>query len=172
MKQSYAFLARAGIANSARIFSGGSQLVSPFNCKILSVLVLFVALAICPAASALNEGEPEPSATAAAVLDKYNRTGEFQSCLNLRRIAQIKPLDAQYFLIRANGGARYLNIVTRGCRGAARNRNRIQYTTSTGRLCRNEIINVIDNTSGIFAGSCGLGSFERLEKKEKPKADE
>ncbi|MEL6113459.1 MAG: hypothetical protein AAFR20_11715, partial [Pseudomonadota bacterium] len=141
-----------------------------FSIKFLSACILFVLSAAVPLTAAFADEEPEPSDKAAGVLDQYERTGEFQSCLNLRRIAQIKPLDAHYFLVRVNGGRRYLNIVTNGCRGAARSSNRIQYTTSTGRLCRNEIINVVDNTTGVLSGSCGLGSFERLERKEENEA--
>lgn len=108
---------------------------------------------------------PVPSARAAKVLDKYNRTGETVTCLNLRRINQIRPLDDRHFLVSLGSGTHYLNIVSKACRGASRSNNRIQYTTSIGQLCQNEIINVIDNTSGIFMGSCGLGAFEKLEKK-------
>ncbi|WP_425409096.1 DUF6491 family protein [Hyphococcus sp.] len=108
----------------------------------------------------------EMSERVAERLSKFTATGETETCLSLSRIRSITPLDERHFLVEANVGDYYLNRVSGSCFGAARPGNRIQYTVSGGQLCRNEIINVVDNTSGIPGGSCGLGSYERLEKVE------
>ena len=67
--------------------------------------------------------------------------------------------------MRVGSSRYYLNEIPGRCTGAGRFNNRLQYTTSINQLCRNEIINVIDNATGAVMGACGLGSFERLEKK-------
>ena len=117
---------------------------------------------------AADDDKPDPTEDAAEVLDGFVRTGEMRRCLGLRQIREIRPLDDHYFLVRVGVADFYLNQVRGRCRGAARGSNRIQYTTSLAQLCRNELINVVDNLSNIFVGSCSLGSFERLEKKPEP----
>ena len=114
---------------------------------------------------ALADDDGEMSAKVAEELAGFERTGETRNCLSLSRIDQIKPLDDHYFLVRVGVNDYYLNEVRGRCTGAGRFSNRLQYTTSLSQLCRNEIIRVVDNTSGFTVGSCGLGSFERLEKK-------
>lgn len=115
--------------------------------------------------------EPEMSDKAERVMEKYVRTGEMVNCLGIRQISSIKPLDDRYFLVKARGNQYYLNIVSRGCNRASRSNTRIQYTTSSALLCQNEIIRVVENTSDILSGSCGLGKFERLDEKEQPAED-
>ena len=119
-----------------------------------------------------DDDAPEPSAKAAEILAKYDRTGDTRTCLNINRIRQIRALDDHHFLVRANTSKYYLNITSNTCHGASRATNRLQYTTSIAQLCRNQIVRVIDNTTGIFSGSCGLGSFELLEKKVETDEDD
>ena len=105
------------------------------------------------------------SEKAAATLAQYEPTGETESCIGLRNIRSMSPLDEQNFLVKVTGGKVYLNRVSGRCAGADSAFNRLQYKTSINQLCRNEIITVVDNTQGFTVGSCGLGTFERLEKK-------
>lgn len=101
----------------------------------------------------------------AETLSKYERTGEYESCLSLRSIRSMTALDDKHFLVRVGAGKYYLNE-TRRCGGASRAGNRIQYTIrGVSQLCKNEIITIVDNSSGMTVGSCGLNAFERLEEK-------
>ena len=120
-------------------------------------------IALSPAGSMV--AAEEMSDEAAQKLERFEQTGETRSCLGLRRISQITPLDDHLFLVRVGANEYYLNEVNGRCSGASRSFNRLQYKTSIGQLCRNEIIRVVDNSSGISVGSCGLGSFERLQEK-------
>ncbi len=101
----------------------------------------------------------------AGPLGGFVRTGETQNCLSLVAINQIKPLTDELFLVRVGVSKYYLNEVSGSCNGATSSFNRLQYKVSTSSLCRNEIIRIVDNSQGFTVGSCGLGSFERLEAK-------
>ncbi|NOX81661.1 MAG: hypothetical protein GXP06_01450 [Alphaproteobacteria bacterium] len=129
--------------------------------KLIGIAVAAFAGAAC----ASSGGSYEMSEKVSTRLAEFERTGDYQTCLGLRRINQINPLDERNFLVRVGVNQYYLNKVSGNCNGADRSFNRIQYTTSISQLCRNEIISVVDNTSGFFVGSCSLGDFERLEKK-------
>lgn len=102
-------------------------------------------------------------AEADAVLANYTETGETRSCLSLRAIDEIEPLDETRWLITTRGGEAYLNVVSRGCGRAASDFTYLQYSTPTGQLCDNESVRVLDRGADTFAGSCGLGVHQRLE---------
>ena len=102
----------------------------------------------------------------AARLAEFERTGDVDSCLNTSTINQIDAIDERHFLIRQGANRYYLNELRSSCYGAGRGNNRIQYTTSISQLCRNQIIQIVDNSSGFVVGSCGLGDFESVEKTE------
>ena len=117
------------------------------------------------AASCASSGSSyEMSEAVAERLAKYEKTGETETCLSVRRINAITPLDDRNFLVRVGVNDYYLNQPRGRCAGAARFGNRLQYKVHGGSLCRNEIIQVVDNSSGLTGGSCGLGSFEKLEE--------
>ncbi|MHA7872857.1 MAG: DUF6491 family protein [Hyphococcus sp.] len=100
-------------------------------------------------------------------LAEFDRTGETAACLNVAQIRQMTALDERRLLVRASGGQYYLNTTSGRCIGAARPNNRIQYALGgTTQLCRNQIITIVDNALGVVSGSCGLGAFETLERKE------
>ena len=115
-------------------------------------------------ACATTSPREEISAEAAARLAEFERTGEVETCLNIRSINQITALDERHFLVRVGVNQYYLNEIDGRCSGADRAGNRLQYSTSIGQLCRNEIIQVVDNLNGFTVGSCGLSAFEKLEK--------
>lgn len=120
--------------------------------------------AIVLVAGCASAGEPlEMSEEVAERLAEFEATGETRSCIGVTQIRNIDALDESRFLVRAGGGY-YLNEVSGRCNGADRAFNRLQYSTSTGQLCRNEIITIVDNSNGFTVGSCGLGDFQELEK--------
>ena len=134
--------------------------------KFMSAIysALMGVLIICGAQFVGVAQAEEISNAAAKRLAQFERTGEFDSCLPLRSIREIKPLDDTHFLIRVGVRNYYLNVMSGRCSNAARSSYRLQYTTSLSQLCRHEIVKVVDNTSGFTAGSCAFGDFERLEK--------
>jgi hypothetical protein len=127
-------------------------------------------LSIIPAAIAASAGcatapKDELSPEAAAELAKFERTGEMQSCVSIANLNQIKPLSDKLFLVRVGVNDYYLNEVSGRCSGASSSFSHLQYTTSLTQLCRNEIIHVVDTSTGMHLGACGLGSFEKLKQK-------
>ncbi len=124
-----------------------------------------IAAGMLMAGCATGAGYAGPSEKVSTALANYERTGEMTTCLNIGRIDSIKALDERHFLVRTGVNSYYLNEPSAGCNGAGRSNQRIQYVLGNSQLCRNQIVTVVDNTSGIISGSCGLGSFERLEQK-------
>lgn len=126
------------------------------------VSVLFAAML---AGSALyGAAAAKMPAAVADQLAEFDRTGETETCLPMRRISQIKALSDDVFLVRTGVNGYYLNEVKGRCNGATRPSNRIQYSTSLSQLCKLQIITIVENTNGFTVGSCSLGDFERLEK--------
>lgn len=138
--------------------------------KYGAMTVMAVAAAGIAGCASVERAEISPEAEER--LADFERTGEMRTCLNLRAISQIDPLDERHFLVRVGLNDYYLNEISGRCSGAGRFNNRIQYTTSISQLCRNEIITIVDNTTGFTVGSCGLGSFERLIEKRDEEEEE
>jgi len=126
--------------------------------------LLFIGVLALSACASASTAERKTSERAAERLAEFDRTGEITNCLSSGQINSINALDEYNFLVRVGPNKYYLNEVSR-CSGAASSFNRLQYTLHGSQLCRNEIILVVDNSSGFTVGSCGLGSFERLTKK-------
>lgn len=130
----------------------------------MSRSLLFTGVLALGACASASTAESKTSERAAERLAEFDRTGEVTNCLSTRQINSITALDDYHFLVRVGLNKYYLNEVSR-CSGAASNFNRLQYNLHGSQLCRNEIIRVVDNSSGFTVGSCGLGGFERLTKK-------
>lgn len=103
--------------------------------------------------------------SAAAKLAEFDRTGETVTCISTTRIDSIQAVDEKTLLIKAGPNAYYVSDLKSRCSGATSGFNRFEYTTTTAQLCRNEIIRIVDNTTGFTSGSCGMGSLEKLVKK-------
>lgn len=127
-------------------------------------LALPAVLTVAGCATA-GDNSAEISDRAAARLAEFERTGDVETCLNVSRITQMTALDERHLLVRSGVNDYYLNEISGRCANADRISYRLQYTVSAGQLCRNDIVQVVDNSSGIIAGSCGLSGFEKLEKK-------
>lgn len=98
----------------------------------------------------------------AEALPNYERTGETETCLSVVRIDEIDPVTDRLWLVETRGGEVYLNQVSPGCNGAASTFTYLSYEIPGTQLCRGEIIRVVEQTSDITRGSCGLGEYERL----------
>ncbi len=135
------------------------------NITIAAALAAFACLGCASVQASGEQARDDMSEKTAARLANYEETGETVSCLNVTRIRSIDALDDKRFLVTATGGDYYLNETSGRCSGAGRFGNALQYTISGGSLCRNQIIDVIDSSTGMTVGACGLGSFEKLNKK-------
>lgn len=108
--------------------------------------------------------------SAAAKYAQYERTGEVTSCMNLRRINSIDAVDERTLLIRSGMNDYYVSDLSSRCTGSTSTFNRFEIRSTIGNLCRNDIINIVDNNTGLLSGSCGMGSFEKLTKKKAEEA--
>lgn len=126
-----------------------------------SAILSLVLLAGC----ASTVEEPVDDA-AAEKLAGFERTGDITTCLSVSRISTITAVDERTLLIKAGVDDYYVSDLETDCNGATRNSTRFEYSTSAAQLCRNEIIRIVDNGQGFLVGSCGMGSFEKLRRKE------
>ncbi len=126
--------------------------------RVLIIAAAAVALAAC----ASSGGEPV-DARNAATLAGLKKTGEKADCLMITSLSSLQGVDERTLLARVGVSQYYVNKVNGRCMGVTRAASRIQYQTTIARLCRNDIIDVIDNVNGFLMGSCSLGTFERLE---------
>ena len=91
--------------------------------------------------------------------DKY--LGERKMCLETARIKETRILDDHTILLETYGGAVYISRLPAPCVGL-RIANGFSYTTSISKLCKQDIIEVVEQ--GRFGGSkCGLGEFIRIK---------
>ncbi len=123
---------------------------------------LIAASAVALAACASTGGEPVDAGNA-ATLAGLKKTGEKSDCLMLTNLSSLQGVDERTLLARVGVSQYYVNKLNGRCSGVTRSSTRIQYRTTISRLCRNDIIDIIDNQAGFLTGSCSLGSFERLE---------
>jgi hypothetical protein len=117
-----------------------------------------VASGVLAMVSVAAAGRPDSSA-----LDGFDRTGETVNCLDLRS-TDITPVDESTFLFRV-GGNYYVNNTRGACHDADSNFTRIDISMFGTQLCSGEILKIVDQSSGMFKGSCSLNSFEKLTKK-------
>jgi hypothetical protein len=110
-------------------------------------------------ASVAMAGRPD-----SAALDGFERTGETVSCVSLRSV-DITPVDESTFLFSV-GGIYYVNETDGACHDADSNFTRIDISMFGSQLCTGEILKIVNQSSGMFKGSCSLGAFEKLVKKE------
>lgn len=104
----------------------------------------------------------EPSQRAAERLAQFEQTGESRTCLSMSRISSIRPLDDSYFLVEVRGSGTWLTTMRGRCNQAASPFTYIQYSVPASQLCRGDIVQVVDSSTQMFAGSCSFGDFERL----------
>jgi hypothetical protein len=129
----------------------------------ISALVASAALSACASGPAESRASAQ-SAEADAILAEYQATGETRTCVPVRSIDQIDPLDESRWLVTLRNGETYLNEVSRGCSQAASDFTYLQYSISTGSLCSIDIVRVLDRGTDTVAGSCALNEFQALER--------
>ncbi|WP_417592616.1 hypothetical protein [Parasphingorhabdus sp.] len=125
-------------------------------------LLLTIPAAILLAAPAMSEEKITLTEKQQAMLDKRleGRTaGEPKSCIssNDQRNMTVISDDLLLFSSSRNAKTIYVNKPYGGCRNA--DRNILVYRRSTAALCRGDIIQLVDNASGMTVGSCAFGEF-------------
>lgn len=112
-----------------------------------------------PLTSALAADKPAPE------LEKYNRTGQYETCLTSHRIRETRILNDKQILVTMNGGDAYL-AEPKSCPGLSKGLA-LSYDATIDQLCNTTIIHLLDTSSPVPArGSCGIERFEKLEKKQ------
>lgn len=113
------------------------------------------------AATAAFGGEKAKEETALA---KYKQTGERVDCISSFGSAdQMTPIDETQILFRA-GSRHYLNRLIGRCNNLDSPFYYIRREAWGSQICKNDRLTVVDSSSGMTAGFCRLGEFERLER--------
>jgi hypothetical protein len=124
-------------------------------------------LGVC-AAALLAAGSALASETAGEepdALSGFVETGETVNCVSMRSTS-IDPIDEDRLLFKVGG--RYFVNETRGaCERADSTFFRLEARLFSPQACAGDILNVVNNQSGFFAGACSLGEFRALKKKPK-----
>ncbi len=118
--------------------------------------VLFFVLAAGGIASA---GVPD-----SAALERFNETGDSVKCVNMRSV-DITAVNDSTFLFKVGTNDYYVNRTRDACNGASSNFTRMEVRLFGTQLCNGETLNVVEQQSGIYRGSCSLGDFQKLQKR-------
>ena len=84
--------------------------------------------------------------------------GPPQACLSILSANDMRVVDENTILY-FNGSRIYRNDPPGGCPGIGRPGNAMVTRPFGSQLCRGDIVQVVDTSSGIFAGSCAMGDF-------------
>jgi uncharacterized protein DUF6491 len=112
-----------------------------------------------------------PLLAGASVLGQDDQEGAFdrtpQDCITVTRIDQVEAVDDQNLLFKLRGHNVYRNTLPSKCPNLARE-NRIAYETRTSRLCKVDLITVLESYGvGFRPGfTCRLGAFVPLSPAE------
>lgn len=100
-----------------------------------------------------------PRATADLIARLGGRiVGPPQSCLPSRRAGNMHVVD-EYTVLYRDGATIWRNDPPGGCNGLGRSGSAMVSRTIGAQLCRGDIVQIVDNTSGFNSGSCVLGDF-------------
>ncbi len=123
-------------------------------------LLAAVALAVTPVLAlpaAAQTGKTAAAEASIARLVEGRTPGKPVSCINLRDIRSTEIVEDTAIVYRMNNGTLFVN---RPGSGTILDRDDILVTRTIGtRLCRPDIINLIDRGSRMPSGSIALGDF-------------
>jgi hypothetical protein len=123
--------------------------------RILPFLPLLL-VAGCTAEPPAAASESDAARLAAAL--EGRTAGPPVSCVNQQSLRGNRSIGEGAILFDGPGGTIYVNRPPAGCPRIDAGRTLVTRTT-TGQLCRGDIVNVVDVPSGTEYGSCGLGDF-------------
>mgnify|MGYP005846250155 CR=1 FL=1 len=133
---------------------------------------LFAGLLLLTACETAKDADPAQSDQVSAAeaepakktrLDDFTMTGEVKNCLSLARIDRSDVIDDQTIIFEMKGKDYYVNRLPYRCPQLGFEES-FSYATSLTQLCNTDIITVITSTGR--GASCGLGMFEKIEKKK------
>ncbi|MDQ8756992.1 hypothetical protein RCO27_12210 [Sphingosinicella sp. LHD-64] len=113
-------------------------------------------LAVGSAGAEGGQSSPEVDKAAEALAGRT--AGTPVSCVNLRDLRGNRSIGDGAILFEGAGNIAYVNRPAGGCPDLGAGRTLVTRTPS-GQLCRGDIARVVDLTSGVEYGSCGLGDF-------------
>ena len=125
-------------------------------------LLLAIPAAMLIAAPASSGEKIDLTEKQQAKLDKRleGRTaGDPVSCISLRHQKNMTVISDDVLLFGASRNAKtiFVNKPQAGCRNA--DRLVMVYDRPTSNLCRGEIVQLVDNTTGVNVGSCAFSEF-------------
>lgn len=100
-------------------------------------------------------------------LDRFERTGETVNCVSMRSTS-ITAVDETRLLFKVGAGTYYLNEVRGQCKDVDSSFTRLEIRMFGSQICSSEIIDIVDQQTGLFHGACSLGEFEKLAPKPAP----
>ncbi len=118
---------------------------------------------------AVSRMERRAAERMARLKERYTFTGETTRCVNVRRLGNSDAIDDETLFFKGLGKTAYVNRLLNKCPRLA-SEDRFAYDTPSSQLCRGELITVMDNFGQAW-GSCAIGDFEILKKKQKPSKD-
>jgi hypothetical protein len=132
--------------------------------------LLFPLLALGAAACAYDGPPPEPSprvqAEFAEALAGRVPAGPPVSCVSQRDLGGNRSIGQGVILFNGRSSDLvYVNRPAAGCPEIRSGRALVVRTTSS-QLCRGDIVDVVDLTTGMGFGGCGLGDFEPFRRVE------
>lgn len=129
----------------------------------LSVALLAAALMLSPAVA--GRAAAPLSDAARAVLKDYEPVGT-AACIPLRGIESTRIVDQSAIIYKASNRRLYVNQPDEGRCPALRKDRALVTRTTTGNLCRMDIVRVIDPPAPLDVGSCILGDFTEYRRKD------
>ena len=125
-------------------------------------ILLLVAAATSLVACETTDSQPDQrSAKAQATYDKMlagKSAGRAEKCLPLQRSNDMVVIDDDTILYR-DGRTTYVNQPLGSCNLLGRGSYALVTRSTGSQLCRGDIANVVDASTGMTVGSCALGDF-------------
>ena len=123
--------------------------------RILGISLLAAAAACTPVAP-VEMSAAQQSSLGEALAGRT--AGPAVSCVSQRNLRGSRSFGEGAILFQGTGGTVYVNRPPAGCPSLNFGRTLTTQTTGT-QLCRGDIATVVDTSSGMTFGGCGLGDF-------------
>ena len=124
-------------------------------------MLLLIGLLATASCAAGDTAEPARTAKAEGRLDQFlagKVASQPQSCITRREAERQEVVDDRTIIFRVSSNRVIRNDISPSCPGLDRQAAIIRVSPSTS-ICRGEIFEVRDLTSGISYGSCTFGDF-------------
>lgn len=125
--------------------------------------LITIALLASPAL-AQDKPTPDKPQNADGTLDvkALPATGKTRQCLPLRDVQQTRSVGTDVILFRTGANRWHRNDLRTPCPGL-RDHRTLVFRASTGSVCELDTVDIIDATSQITHGFCGLGAFTPVD---------